>query len=173
MSDKNGNTIFVQVAERPARKLILKRGIKAIEYFAFCEEAGCDVWNVLLSIKEAMYEPVGLWLPQHLIKPNTSQYVLGVEVPHNYAGQIPAGLEIINLPPCTLLMFQGTPYEDEKFMQVIDETVDEIEKFNPEIYGFAWAAEDAPRIQYAPQGYRGYIEGRPVKSVDVKTQKLV
>lgn len=35
--------IFTQVIERPARKLILKRGIKAEDYFAYCEEVGCEV----------------------------------------------------------------------------------------------------------------------------------
>src|SRR5512136_724813 len=39
MSDipKNG-TIFVQVVDRPARKLILKRGLQAADYYAHCEE---------------------------------------------------------------------------------------------------------------------------------------
>lgn len=34
----NTNTVFIQVIERPARKLILKRGIKATHYFEYCEE---------------------------------------------------------------------------------------------------------------------------------------
>lgn len=44
-------TIFVQVVERPKRKVLLKRGIKATEYFAYCEEVGCDVWGMLSSVK--------------------------------------------------------------------------------------------------------------------------
>ena len=80
-------TVFVQVVERPARKLILKRGIKARDYFQYCEEVGCDVWGVLVSIKEALYEPVGLWLPLNMIKPGTSVYAQGVEVPSDYSSQ--------------------------------------------------------------------------------------
>ena len=39
MSEKtNANTVFVQVVDRPARKLILKRGTKATHYFEYCEE---------------------------------------------------------------------------------------------------------------------------------------
>jgi len=37
--------------------------------------------------------------------------------------------------------------------------------YNPELYGFRWADEDGPRFQLAPMGYRGYIEGRPVRLI--------
>ncbi len=56
--------VFVQVVERPERKLLIKRGIKASDYFEYCEEVGCDVWGVLASVKEALYEPIGMWLPE-------------------------------------------------------------------------------------------------------------
>lgn len=56
-------TVFVQVVERPGRKLILKRGRTARDYFEYCEEVNCDIWGLLCSVKEALYEPIGLWLP--------------------------------------------------------------------------------------------------------------
>ncbi len=71
-------TIFVQVVERPARKLILKRGQNAEHYFDYCEEVGCGIWDILSGIKEAIYEPTGMWLPESMIKPGTSRYVQGV-----------------------------------------------------------------------------------------------
>jgi len=89
--DLKSSTIFVQVVERPARKLILKRGVNASDYYAYCEEVGCEVWNVLTGIQQAIYEPVGMWLPENLRKPGTSLYVQGVEMPLDYAGPIPAG----------------------------------------------------------------------------------
>ena len=158
-------TVFVQVVERPARKVLLKRGIKATEYFTYCEEVGCDIWPLLTSVKEALYEPIGMWLPKHLIKEGTSQYVQGVELPLNYSNSIPDGYEIIELPPCKMMIFQGEPYEDDNFMSEIDDIWDTIERYNPTIYGFEWAPEEAPRFQLAPMGYRGYIEARPVKAV--------
>lgn len=158
-------TVFVQVMERPARKVLLKRGMNATEYFAYCEEVGCDVWSVLSSVKEAMYEPIGMWLPKHLIKAQTSEYVQGVEVPLDYHNEIPEGYELIDLPPCKMMVFQGESYEDENFMDAIDEVWKHIEKFDPTIYGFQWAPEAAPRFQLAPMGYRGYIEARPVLEV--------
>jgi len=171
--DKNSNvnTVFVQVIERPARKLILKRGIKATHYFEYCEEVGCDVWGILCSIKEAIYEPIGMWLPENLRKPGTSQYAQGVEVTVDYSGEVPEGFEIIDLSPCKMMVFQGQPYEDEKFQEAIMELKDVIKNYNPEIYGFEWADEDGPRFQLAPMGYRGYIEARPVRQLNTKTGK--
>ena len=34
---KNIRNIFVQVIEKPARKVIIKRGMKAADYFTYCE----------------------------------------------------------------------------------------------------------------------------------------
>ncbi|BCZ46822.1 AraC family transcriptional regulator [Clostridium gelidum] len=162
---KEKNAIFVQVVERPSRKVLLKRGIEASEYFAYCEEVGCDVWGVLTSVKEALYEPVGMWLPDHLIKNGTSKYVQGVELPLDFDKKAPEGFEIIDLPPCKMMVFQGEPYEDETFMDEISNVWKAIDNYNPEIYGFEWAEDMAPRFQLCPMGYRGYIEARPVKQI--------
>lgn len=159
------NTVFVQVIEKPSRKLILKRGVEATHYFAYCEEVGCDVWGILESIREALGEPMGMWLPENLVKPGTSVYVQGVEVPENYEGVIPEGFDLIDLPACKMAVFQGQPYDDEKFGEAIEELWDAVKNYKPELYGFKWADEDAPRFQLAPMGYRGYIEGRPVRQV--------
>lgn len=157
--------IFVQIMERPARKVLIKRGIKASGYFDYCNEVGCDVWAMLSSVKEALYEPVGMWLPKHLIKEGTSQYVQGVELPSDYNNEVPEGFELIDLPECKVMVFQGEPYEDENFQEAIKEVWRHVKKFNPETYGYKWAPEEAPRFQLAPMGYRGYIEGRPVKKL--------
>lgn len=164
----NTNTVFVQVIERPARKLILKRGIKATHYFEYCEEVGCDVWGVLSSIKEAIYEPIGMWMPENLRKSGTSIYTQGVEVPVDYSGKVPEGFELIDLAPCKMMVFQGQPYDDEKFQEAIGELWEVMKNYNPEIYGFKWTEEDGPRFQLAPMGYRGYIEARPVRQLNEK-----
>ncbi|MBN2558147.1 MAG: AraC family transcriptional regulator [Clostridia bacterium] len=169
MSTENGiKTVFVQVVERPGRKAIVKRGVGATHYFEYCDEVGCDIWGILTSIREAMYEPAGMWLPPGMIRPGTSKYVQGVEVPVDYAGKIPEGFEIMELPACKMMVFQGEPYDDEKFEDAIGELWEVMKKYNPGIYGFEWADEDAPRIQLEPQGYRGYIEARPVREVNKK-----
>jgi AraC family transcriptional regulator len=160
------STIFVQVVDRPARKLILKRGIQAGDYYAYCEEVGCQVWDVLTGIQPALYEPIGMWLPENLQKPGTSRYAQGVEMPPDYAGAIPEGFEMIDLPPCQMMIFQGQPYEDAEFEAAIGSLWETIRNYLPETYGFRWADEDGPRFQLEPQGYRGYIEGRPVRPLN-------
>lgn len=165
-NQKEKVTVFVQVIERPERKVLLKRGVKASEYFEYCEEVSCDVWALLTSVKEALYEPIGMWLPKHLIKPGTSEYVQGVELPLDYNNVVPEGFELINLPSCKMMIFQGAPYNDDDFEEKIGEVWEAIDSYNPSLYGFEWAPDEAPRFQLAPMGYRGYIEARPVKSIN-------
>lgn len=170
-NDEKGNeamnsiVIFTQVIERPRRKLILKRGVKAEDYFAYCEEVGCEVWGVLESVKGALYESVGVWLPEGMRLPGTSEYCQGVEVPADYSGKIPEGFDVIDLPACKYMVFHGEPFEEEKFSEAIETVWDAIERYDPKLYGWEWANEAGPRFQLAPVGTRGYIEGVPVREV--------
>ncbi|MDR1530790.1 MAG: AraC family transcriptional regulator [Clostridiales bacterium] len=163
--------IFIQIVERPARKLILKRSKQAGDYFAYCEEMGCGEnnmstpWDILCGIKEALYEPVGLWLPDNMRLTGTGVYAHGVEVPAAYAGEIPEGFDVIDLAPCKLMVFQGETYNDEEFAAAVGIGMERFSKFNPEIYGYQYADEIAPKMQLAPAGWRGYIEMRPVRSL--------
>src|SRR5690554_6909189 len=166
IENKKIATVFTQVVERPRRKLILKRGIKATHYFEYCEEVGCDVWGTLTSVQDALFEPAGFWLNESLIKENTSSYVQGVEVAHDFAGEVPEGFEIIDLPATKMMIFQGEPYDDDNFQDAIGEVWEAINQFKPELYGYRWADKLAPRFQLEPQGYRGYIEARPVQEIN-------
>ena len=157
-------SVFLQVVEKPERKVIIKRGKEATEYFKYCEEVGCDVWGLLCSMKAISGEPVCLWLPKNYIKAGTSEYVQGVEVAMDYAGEVPDGFDIIELPKCKYIMFQGEPFEEENFDEAIYQVWDAIKKYNPESIGYAWD-DNNPRIQLEPIGTRGYIELHPVKSI--------
>lgn len=159
------NTVFVQVVDRPARRLVLKRGGKATHYFEYCEEVGCDIVDRLATIPDALQEPMGLWLPDRFRPEGTSRYVQGVEVPADYAGPVPEGFEVIELPPCKMMVFQGPPFEEKDFEEAITSLWDVMNTYRPETYGFTWADDDGPRFQLSPEGYRGYIEGRPVRPV--------
>ncbi len=157
-------SVFVQVIEKPERKVIIKRGKAAKHYFEYCEEVGCDVWGLLCSIKSISGEPVCLWLPSKHILPGTSEYVQGVEVPTDYSGMIPDGFDVIELPKCKYLMFRGEPFAEENFEDAIREVWEVIEKYNPSIVGYDWD-ESNPRIQLEPIGARGYIELLPIKDI--------
>jgi hypothetical protein len=156
--------VFIQVVEKPARKVIIKRGVKATEYWSYCKEVGCDVWGLLTSIKSISGEPVCLWLPEHLRKPVTNEYVQGVEVELDYSGSVPEGFEVIDLPASTYLLFRGEPFAEENYESAIGEIWDAEKKYNPEFIGYTWDDKN-PRIQLEPVGERGYIELMPVKKI--------
>ena len=154
--------IFIQIIEKPKRKVLIKRGIKADEYFDYCEEVGCDVWGILTSIKALAGEPVCLWLPEKYRLPNTSEYVQGVEVSLDDQTGLPAGFDSIILPGCKYLMFQGEPFKEEDYQQAIEEVRQAIAKYDPKLIGYKLDVEN-PRIQLEPIGQRGYIEMIPIK----------
>jgi AraC-like DNA-binding protein len=160
--NKEIRNVFIQVIEKPARKVIIKRGIKADEYFSYCEEVGCDVWGLLTSIRSISGEPVCMWLPKHLRKPVTNEYVQGVEVESDFSGSIPEGFEIIDLPAAKYLLFRGEPFAEEDYEQAIVEIWEAEKKYDPAFIGYEWD-KDNPRIQLEPSGKRGYIELVPVK----------
>ena len=136
-------SVFVQIVEKPERKVIIKRGKTATEYFQYCEEVGCDVWGLLCSMKSISGEPVCLWLPKHLI---------------------PEGFDIIELPKSKYMMFQGEPFAEEDFEEAILQVWEAIKKYNPETVGYCWDDKN-PRIQLEPRGERGYIELVAVKAL--------
>lgn len=154
---KQTKNVFIQVVERPRRKVIVKRGVKAKHYFDYCGEVGCDVWGLLMSIKSIVGEPVCLWLPKKYIKSGTSEYVQGVEVSPDYSGEIPEGFDAIELPAAKYLMFQGEPFAEEDFETAIEEIWEAEKKYDPSVIGLQWDKEN-PRIQLEPIGMRGYIE---------------
>ncbi|MDD5339407.1 MAG: GyrI-like domain-containing protein [Dehalococcoidales bacterium] len=164
-------TYFIRIVDRPARKLILKRGVKAYHYFEYLQEVGTSVNGELKKIKGNLYEPCGMWLPKGLRKPGTSEFVMGVEMPTDYKGKVPAGFEIIDLKPCKMMVFQGPPFADfPESAKAIMRLWAMLETFNPEPYGFAWADDDGPRLQLEPNPKRGHIELLPVRPLKKKVK---
>ena len=161
-SMQNTKSVFIKVVHKPERKVIIKRGVTATEYWTYCNEVGCDVWGTLTSIKSISGEPVCLWLPKKYILPNTSEYVQGVEVSCDYKGKVPDGFDVIKLPATAYLMFQGEPFAEEDFGTAIEEVQTAIKKYDPSIIGYKWD-KDNPRIQLEPIGTRGYIELLAIK----------
>ena len=162
ISMKTTSNIFIQVIHKTQRKIILKRGIKAEDYFSYCEEVGCDVWGTLLSMDSLCGEPVCLWLPEQYRKPNTSTYVQGVEAEPDYDGPVPVGFDIITLPETDYLMFQGEPFAQEDYCGAIVSVQQAMAQYDPSVIGYIWD-DSNPRIQLEPRGARGYIEMRAIK----------
>ena len=159
---KNTNNIFIRSVHKPARKAIIKRGVKAEEYFAYCEEVGCEVWGTLLSMDSLCGEPVCMWLPESMKKSGTSKYVQGVEVGLDFDGVIPDGFDVISLPEAEYLMFQGEPFKEEDYCGAIVTLQNAANSYDPSVIGYVWDKSN-PNIQLEPRGERGYIELRAVK----------
>lgn len=164
---ENIQNIFVQVIYKPARKVIIKRGTKAEDYFDYCGEVSCDVWGTLMSMDSLCGEPVCLWLPKEYQKPNTSIYVQGVEVELDYSGKIPEGFDVIMLPEAEYLVAQGEPFKEEDYAQAILSVQHSLNHYNPAIIGYQWD-ESNPRIQLEPRGERGYIELKAIERIKTK-----
>jgi hypothetical protein len=159
---EDNENIVIQVIDRPLRKVIIKRGKNATEYWSYCQEAGCDVWGILTGIKSLYGEPICLWLPEQYRKSGTSEYVQGVEVADNFNDPVPDGFEVITLPDAKYMMFQGEPFEEENYCESIEAVQTFMKRYNPAVIGYSWD-DSNPRIQLEPIGTRGYIELRAVK----------
>lgn len=159
-------TMTVTAVERPKRKLILIRSVNATEYFSFCEEMGCSWEGIFNSISEKFDTPALLTLPQNLIKPGTGNTASGVEVPLDYNKPILAGCDVIELPPCTMLYFQGASYEDENnFCDAIEALWEIMDTYNPTQYGWQYAPELAPNFNFGASAQIGAKMARPVKKI--------
>lgn len=159
---KDVQSVFIQLIRKPERKVVIKRGVRAMDYFAYCGEVGCDVWGMLSSMDSLCGEPVCLWLTEPYRKPDTSVYVQGVEVEVDYTGPVPEGYDVIQLPAAEYLMFQGEPFREEDYCEAIAAVQQSMERYDPGVIGYAWD-EQNPRIQLEPRGVRGYIELKAVK----------
>jgi hypothetical protein len=149
----------------PERRLLLRRGKTANNYFDYCAEVGCGTWTQLSSIQGALREPLGMWLPEGMRRPGTSEYVQGIELPAGGDFPVPESFEILELPPCTMLVFQGPPFSEEECCQAIGLLHEQMSRYDPHDLGYEWDDSAAPRFQLEPKGSRGYIEGRPVRRI--------
>lgn len=166
---KEVQSLFVQLMRKPERKVIIKRGISAEDYFDYCSEVGCDVWGILTSMDSLCGEPVCLWLTEQYKEPNTSTYVQGVEVETDYDGVIPDGFDVITLPSAEYLVFQGEPFLEENYCDAITAVQYSMDKYDPSLIGYRWD-DSNPRIQLEPRGERGYIELRAVCPLNKEAQ---
>ncbi len=159
-------TMTVTAVERPARKLILICSVKATEYLSFCEEMGCDWEGLFNSIPEKFDTAALLTLPPDMMKQGTGNTASGVEVPSDYNKPLPAGCDVIHLPPCTMLYFQGAAYENENdFGEAIGLLWELMEGYEPKLYGYEYAPELAPYFNFGASTQTGARMARPVRKI--------
>lgn len=158
--------VTVTPVERPPRKLILKRIVRATDYLSMCEEVGCDWEGLFNSIPEKLDTFCGCDLPPRLVAPGTGPHAFGVEVPADYDKPIPAGCDAIDLPACTLLFFQSAPYEREAdFGMAYESVYAAVAAYQPERYGWQFAPELGPKCTFAAKPTTGARQAVPVKPI--------
>lgn len=142
-------TITATFITKPARKLIIKRGILSTDYFTYCDEIGCDIWDILEKVPNRIDKVSFIILPEYLITEGTSKVGCAVEVPLDYNSSIPGGCDIIELAGQKMLWFQGAPYEDESWYGGAHSEMDNaIQNYKPELYGYRFAYDLAPKYYF-------------------------
>jgi len=156
-------TISIQVL--PAHKFIGVRYMNADGYMDFWkkdeEKYGrdrCDEVDGVLSSIKSFNGIVGAWLGKH-------GYMYGVEVPVNYAGGIPEGMDCISVPQTPYAVFLHPPYDFATQEKAVHEALGEfIAGWDPAKHGYAWR-DDLPTYQrHNPPKY-GQAWVRPLKKL--------
>ena len=149
-------TVTATFITKPACKLIIKRGILATDYFSYCDEIGCDIWDTLAKVPNRLDKVSFVILPEFLVSEGTSKACCAAEVPLDYNSSVPGGCEIIELPEHTMLWFQGAPYADEAWYGGAHaEIYNAIQNYKPELYGYRFAYDLAPEFHYGTSAKDG------------------
>lgn len=163
---KETRVITATVIEKPACKLVLLRGITSTDYFSYCEEMGCDIWGVLESIPGALDKVAFVELPPAMILNGTSKVACAIEVPIDFNSTVPTGCDIVDIPACKMIWFQGAPYEDENwFGGAHSEMSQAISNYKPELFGLVFAKDTLPLFHYGTSAEKGCREVIPVKKL--------
>ena len=159
-------TVTATFITKPACKLIIRRGILSIDYFSYCDEIGCGIWDTLEKVSHRLDKVSFVLLPGFLVAEGSSKACCAVEVPLDYNSSIPEGCEIIGLPEHTMLWFQGAPYEDENWYGgAHSEMYHAIQNYRPELYGFRFAYDLAPEFYYGTSAKDGCRQLVPAVSL--------
>lgn len=162
-------TVTATVITRPACRMIIKRGIRANDYFSYCDEVGCDIWDVLAAVPNRLDDVALVNLPPYLIKPGTSSAVCAAMVPLEGEIAIPSGCEAIEVGEHLVMWFQGEPYEDENWYGGAHAEMGRaIERYRPERYGYRFAYELAPSYTFGANAQKGCRVLIPIAPLEKK-----
>ena len=129
----------VTVIHKPARKLLVMYAQKAHDYFSFCEEMSCE-WEGLFNSIPNRLETAALTVPE--------------------------GCTLLSLPPCDYLYFQSPPYEkEEDYCIAIESVFQASQTYRPERFGYAYAPELAPSVNFGADTLTGGCIALPVKKL--------
>jgi AraC family transcriptional regulator len=165
--DMIGNiTVSIQVV--PAHKFIGIRNIDADGYWDFwkkdeakygrdrCEE----IDGRLTSIKSfngevgGRFQQDGKW-----------GYMFGIEVPVNYKGEVPEGMEVVEIPGGPYAVFHHPPYDYISQERSVDDAMEKfIKNWDPVSHGYQWDDSRPTYYRHNPPKY-GQATVRPMKKL--------
>ena len=134
---------------RPARRLVIRRGVTANDYFSYCAEIGCDIWDTLAALPGRLDDVYFVILPKSMAAEGKSLAGCAAEMPAGWEGAVPDGCELIDLPEQEMLWFQSEPYEKEDEYGLAHGAVaSAIAHYRPERYSLRFAYDEAPEFHY-------------------------
>ena len=141
-------TVSIQVL--PAHKFIGIRHIDAPGYFEFWKKEEeihgrdrCDEVDGFLSSMRSFNGIVGAWFYQD----GKRGYMYGIEVPPDYAGEVPEGMEILSFPESPFAVFHHPPYNFSTQEMAVHEALGKfIAGWDPAEHGYEWR-DDLPMYQ--------------------------
>lgn len=157
--------LFVRVEHIPAHKYLGVFEKRATNYCEFWDYRDCDTVTGIVTSMETLAHPIVTPHTAGWMKDGEKRtYFYGTGVPLDYAGPIPEGFELRDVPASDYLVF-GYPSFD--FMTENADVMGAVEKmawnFDPSVMGYEWNEETCPDYQrHYPEKF-GYQVLRPVK----------
>ena len=125
---------------------------------------GCEWEGLLNSMPQKFDTAAFMVLPSSLSDGNQSLAAAGIEVPFEYAGEIPEGYEVAELEPCEMIYFQTQKYESEEdFVTYLTAVGKAMAEYDYEAYGFVRDETLAPVFNYGAYAECGAKMAVPVR----------
>ena len=160
--------LFVRVEHIPAHKYLGVFEKRATNYCEFWDYQDCDTVTGIVTSMDKLAHPIVTAHTAGWTKDGEKRtYFYGTGVPLDYAGPVPEGFELREIPASDYLVF-GYPSFD--FMTENADVMGAVEKmawnFDPSVMGYAWNEEACPDYQrHYPEKF-GYQVLRPVKKTE-------
>lgn len=167
MSKEGLFDVQVRFEHYPAHKFIGIRNIEAKHYWHFWELqeniAGldCDSACGLLESIPSLNGQIGGWYYAN----DKKGYMYGIEVPADFSGVIPEGMECLEIPESEYIVFYHPAYVYEDIAASVMKIVNEkARNFEPEKAGYRWNIDNPTYERSNPENY-GYAICRPVRKI--------
>ena len=164
--ERTAKEITASIQVVPAHKFIGIRHIDAPGYWEFWkkeeEKYGGDRCDKVEGILQSIKSPtVGGWF----YRDGKRGYFFGVDVPIDYAGEVPEGMELLDIPEAPYAVFHHPAYNYGTMERAVGEAIgNSIERWKPAEHGYEWD-DSLPTYQHHSPDKFGQAIMRPVKKI--------